>query len=248
MLFDFFIEKFFLYTMKHFLFLDVGDTLLTLKENPGNIYFRSLEKYNCIRGNLSENQKIALFKDSWKTMSANGSADFRDRYQNHSNGINGWWIELIDTFVEKTHSPKIEDERVYEEIFSYFDSEKNWNVEESFFKLTEFCLQKSIGLGIISNWDLRLRGLLERLNLDSFFNPIIISAEFGFEKPSLKIFEEGMRRTASLDVEQYSYIGDKAELDYHPPRELGWNSYLLKSEKSELQTISKLIDIKVYLF
>ncbi|MCX7997874.1 MAG: HAD-IA family hydrolase, partial [Leptospiraceae bacterium] len=103
-----------------------------------------------------------------------------------------------------------------------------------------------IGLGIISNWDLRLRTLLERKNLVQYFHPIIISAEFGYEKPSEKIFLHA-QKLIGLEPNQLFYVGDKAELDYYPPKKLGWNAYLLHSPIEGIPTISDLSELIPYL-
>lgn len=67
-------------------------------------------------------------------------------------------------------------------------------------------------------------------------NPVIVSAEFGYEKPSPKIFEEAMR-LVGLSGDCLVYCGDKYELDIKIPKSLGWRSYL----KGDLKTLSELI-------
>ena len=79
------------------------------------------------------------------------------------------------------------------------------------------------------------------------FAPVVISAEFGYEKPSPRIFQEA-ERLSGRSPNQLTYVGDKLELDYYPSQALGWDSYLLTQKKeSELpegcQYIRKLADL-----
>ena len=51
---------------------------------------------------------------------------------------------------------------------------------------------------VISNFDDRLRPLLARLELDSLFDAVVVSAEVGAEKPSPRIFEAACKATGAL--------------------------------------------------
>ncbi|ULG84153.1 HAD-IA family hydrolase [Leptospira interrogans] len=77
------------------------------------------------------------------------------------------------------------------------------------------------------------------IRIFEYLNPVIVSAEFGYEKPSPKIFEEAMR-LVELSGDCLVYCGDKYELDIKIPKSLGWRSYL-KGEKGDLKTLSELI-------
>jgi putative hydrolase of the HAD superfamily len=46
--------------------------------------------------------------------------------------------------------------------------------------------RRGLKLGIISNWDDRLRPLLRELQLDSYFDSIVISGEAGRKSPTRK--------------------------------------------------------------
>ncbi len=229
--------------MKNFLFLDVGDTILFLKENPGKIYFRILEKYNIISTNLNLEIKNQYFKEAWNEQNKNLPPNNKDRYAHHKNGNRGFWKDLIQSFTKKTDSTSIITEEIFDEIFSIFDDPNTWKLEENFFDLVEFANENKINLGLISNWDLRLRKLLEDLNIAKYFKVILISSEFGFEKPSLKIFEEGINSTKHLSIQNYFYYGDKIDLDYYPPRVLGYKSFLRSKPVEGIETAENLKEL-----
>lgn len=227
------------------IFLDVGDTLLTLGIPPGAIYLDVLRKYQLIQSHQNDSDLKQFFSESWTEMNARPNPEGRDRYHIHPDGQDGWWKELISLFLEKATGSKdlSLSEKVYREIFEKFDNENLWNIEPGFFELQKFAARKNIRLGIISNWDYRLRGLLERKQLSEFFSPILISAEFGYEKPSEKIFQKA-EELSGLNPEELIYVGDKPELDYHTPLRLGWNPFVIDpKQKIDLPSISTLSEL-----
>lgn len=227
------------------IFLDVGDTLLTLGIPPGAIYLDVLKKYHLIQSHQEDSDLKKFFSDSWMEMNARPNPEGRDRYHIHPDGQDGWWKELISLFLVKATGSKdiTLSEKVYREIFEKFDNESLWNIEPGFFELQKFAAWKKISLGIISNWDYRLRGLLERKQLSSYFSPILISAEFGYEKPADKIFQKA-EELSGRSPQELIYVGDKPDLDYHTPLRLGWNPFVIDpSRKVNLPSISTLSEL-----
>ena len=69
------------------------------------------------------------------------------------------------------------------------------------------------------------RNKLKALGVLDFFSEVIISEEFGTEKPHInnyKYFEEKFGKT------QYYYIGDNLKKDFITPNKLGWITICLK--------------------
>ena len=67
--------------------------------------------------------------------------------------------------------------------------------------------QKSIGLGIISNWDCTARDILDAAKLSDYFDPIIISCEVDCRKPDPAIFNLALQR-AGVTARDCIYVGD----------------------------------------
>ncbi|MEM4270750.1 MAG: HAD-IA family hydrolase [Candidatus Pacearchaeota archaeon] len=235
--------------MKKFVYLDVGETLLHLVKHPYEIYGSVLQRHGLLQEIVGDKKFfIEQFHIAMKEMSSKPNPELKDRYTIHPGGQDGWWTELIDLFLQKIHSPFIKPSlEVYQEIFAIFENPNLWKVNSGFEDLLSFAKENQIGLGIISNWDLRLRNLLERKNLISYFNPVLISAEFGYEKPSLKIFLHA-QELVGLESSQLFYVGDKPELDYYPPKKLGWNAFLIHhSTSGDIPTIQDLSELISYL-
>ncbi|AXR59544.1 HAD-IA family hydrolase [Leptospira mayottensis] len=221
-----------------YLFLDVGDTILHLKKSAGETYFEILVEAGFKKEKNAQEFYRKAFLESWHKMHENSPPEHRDKYQFHPGGTQGWWKELLADFLERIPD-RVSLEKAFPIIYNKFADPELWTVDPGFWKLKNYCKNENWGLGVISNWDHRLRALLEAKEISEYLNPIIVSAEFGYEKPSPKIFEEAMR-LVRLSGDCLVYCGDKYELDVVVPRSLGWRSYL-KNKKGDLESLSELI-------
>ena len=92
---------------------------------------------------------------------------------------------------------------------------------------------KSMGcvLGIISDGrSLQQRNKIESLNLEHWIGKedVVISEEFGSEKPSPANYEYFMRRYP--ECKDFTYVGDNPKKDFVAPNSLGWRTVCLKDD------------------
>jgi putative hydrolase of the HAD superfamily len=71
---------------------------------------------------------------------------------------------------------------------------------------------RSFKLGVISNFDSRLFGILDGFGITQFFDPIIISTQAGAAKPEGAIFVRALSRLG-LRAEEASHVGDSLHAD-----------------------------------
>ncbi|MDO6759410.1 HAD family hydrolase [Tamlana sp. 2_MG-2023] len=82
-------------------------------------------------------------------------------------------------------------------------------------------------IGLITDGrSVQQRSKLKALNLLDYFDDIIISEEFGSEKPSSLNFEYYVNKYGA-DF-KYFYVGDNTKKDFIAPNQLGWTSVCLK--------------------
>ncbi len=77
-----------------------------------------------------------------------------------------------------------------------------------------------VRLAVLSNNDRRLHTVLERLEIDRFFDKthVVVSANTGLQKPDARIFHLLLRTVANLapsDASQLLHVGDDLEKDVH---------------------------------
>ncbi|WP_027420651.1 HAD family hydrolase [Crocinitomix catalasitica] len=82
-----------------------------------------------------------------------------------------------------------------------------------------------IPIGIISNWDEKLKSMLSsKINIE--FDPIIGSNYEGVCKPDIRIFENAWNKLGK-DKKKILYVGDSIKLDMLPALEIGWDVCLI---------------------
>ncbi len=81
-------------------------------------------------------------------------------------------------------------------------------------------------LGVISNADGRVRGLLDQSGLSRFFELILDSAEVGIEKPDPRIFLTATERLR-LAPGACASVGDIYEIDFLGARRAGLEAVLI---------------------
>jgi putative hydrolase of the HAD superfamily len=129
------------------------------------------------------------------------------------------------TFAGLTATPL--DTSFFSELYEEFTDPATWRVYEDVRPCLDRLLGSGIKLGVISNWDERLRPLLRALDLDRYFHTIVVSAEAGFHKPGPEIFRAAAKQLLT-PPQAILHIGDSRSEDYEGARAAGFQSLLLK--------------------
>ena len=113
--------------------------------------------------------------------------------------------------------------------------------------------QKSIGLGIISNWDCTARDILAGADLIDFFDHLVISCEVDCSKPDSRIFNLALEK-AFIEARRCIYVGDNYYDDVIGSRKVGMNALVINrfgslgiEEIDDCPVISHLSEILDYI-
>ena len=129
------------------------------------------------------------------------------------------WFEIIrDTFGESAPASRIGP--LFEDLYERFVSARAWSLAPGTQEAVAFLRERGIRVGILSNWDSRLRRMLREMGIERAFEFIVVSHEVGFEKPHTMIFEEALRR-AGTDPGETLHVGDSYEADILPAAAMG---------------------------
>ncbi len=109
----------------------------------------------------------------------------------------------------------------FDALFAFFADAGNWRAGPEVREVLGRLKDKGIALGVISNFDYRLYGILEGLGLAAAFDSITISSEAGFAKPSPEVFRAALRKHSVRSAESL-HVGDSEPLD-SPGRGRGRN-------------------------
>ena len=112
--------------------------------------------------------------------------------------------------------------RVYEE----FGRPDRWALYDDVVPALDRLRARGVVIGIISNWDTRLAGVLSGLGVGGYFADVISSAAVGLRKPDPRIFELACARIGT-DPECAAHVGDHHYADFYGARSAGMKAVLI---------------------
>ncbi|MDP2305918.1 MAG: HAD-IA family hydrolase [Pseudomonadota bacterium] len=175
------------------LFVDAAGTLLRPREPIGMTYSR----FARARGHDADPVEVELrFRAALK----------RSGQSRQQGDGREFWARVV------AESVGVEDTRLFEDLYDWYGHPKAWWIDTEALDVLGKIARQGVRLGIISNWDRRLRALYQRFALERMFTVLICSAELGVEKPDPWIFKIACR-TAGVSPRQAVHIGDDPEKD-----------------------------------
>lgn len=173
---------------------DVGGTLIAPWPSVGSVYARAAARHGV--GECDPAVLEAKFLAAWaaRTEFDYSKAAWRELVRQTFSGL----AEVTDPF--------------FRDVYDGFAEPEVWRVFDDVLPVLEALKALGIPVGIVSNWDERLRPLLSRLDLARWFDPVVISCETGARKPHSAIF--GAARDAlGVDSGSILHVGDSAGED-----------------------------------
>ncbi|KAG8225163.1 hypothetical protein J437_LFUL002863 [Ladona fulva] len=189
-----------------------------------------------------------------------------------------WWVDVAKSTFLHAPSLRFEDEEVMKDmkkreakletlaqhLIDVYSTSECWHVTEGAEEVLEKLQKEGLVLGVVSNFDSRLDGLLSVMGLKEFFSFIVTSYEVGVEKPDVMIFEEALKRAAKVlgnghpvDPKHACHVGDTPSSDYVGAVLAGWNAAIIHSCPDKIgksckdvdprHVISSLKELEVYL-
>jgi len=122
-----------------------------------------------------------------------------------------WWWNLVqNVFASLGVFPQFA--AYFEALFSHFARADAWRLYPETVETLVTLQTRGLQLGIISNFDSRLFGLLDGLGLAHFFDSVVISTQVGAAKPETAIFAQALGRH-HLRPDEALHVGDSYEAD-----------------------------------
>ncbi len=128
----------------------------------------------------------------------------------------------------------IDPQAVFAELYDHFKKPASWRCETGVDALVTELREQGIQVGLASNFDGRLHGLVRGLKPLRHFAAVnngesphvVVSSEVGFRKPAPQFYQT-ICRFATLDAAQIMYVGDDPINDYAGARAAGMRALLL---------------------
>jgi putative hydrolase of the HAD superfamily len=209
----------------------VGGTLIVPWPSVGHVYSEAAALHGF--HSISAEMLNARFREVWHSQA------------NFDYSREGW-AKLVDlVFRELVPLPA----PFFDELYQRFAEPGAWRAFDDVRPALDTLASASIRLGLISNWDERLRNLIERLRFTNYFEGITISCEIGFAKPSPVIFEQAAARLA-LPPSSILHVGDSMEMDFQGAKAAGFQALCLDRSRthSDGANIHSLAELPAQVF
>jgi putative hydrolase of the HAD superfamily len=212
---------------------DVGGTLIKPWPGVGEIYARIARDYGA--NTVSAEVLDQRFSAEW-------------RNQSHFNYSRDDWAILVKQVFDGVAEVRMET--FFPALYEYFAKPAAWHVFDDVVPTLDRLAARGLKLAVISNWDERLRPLLQALGIERYFVAISVSSEIGFHKPSPVIFDYTARELG-LRPGVILHVGDSHELDVVGAIDAGFNALELCRVEPQVEKgkqINSLMEIDLTLF
>ena len=144
-------------------------------------------------------------------INSNKTKLYDEMLANYKNGKNVFQ-ELIDKYRISYN---------FHELLQFYRNHKpNIQISEDRIDLLSKLKENNIEMGLLTDGrSIQQRNKIKALGLENYMSEIVISEEFGSEKPNLKNYEYFESRFGEA---QYYYISDNIKKDFISPNKLGW--------------------------
>jgi len=215
------------------IFFDAAGTLFFLTHGVGHHYALV---GNEIGLKLDPAKLDRAFHNAWNSMPPrapiNGPRENDDK---------DWWRQLVDLVLNEVAPSmnELDRDNFFEIAYEHFAEAGVWELYPEVVEVLEN-LQARFQLAVISNFDGRLRMILEQLGVSKFFPHVFISSELGADKPDPEIFQRALK-VIQLAPNHVLHVGDDPERDWKAASATGVPIFKLERDKSSLRDLLSIL-------
>ena len=208
------------------IFFDAVGTLFRLTKTVGDHYaFVGRE----VGLDLDAQNLERAFHTTWKQMPQRAAIDGP-----REDDDKGWWRELVDRVLDQVAPSLSEFDRdnFFEIAYQHFAEAGVWELYPEVPGILEQ-LQPRFQLAVVSNFDGRLRLILQHLDISKFFSQVFISSELGADKPDPEIYRRAVR-LMNIQPKDVLHVGDDPKRDWEAASAAGLSIFRLERPRNSL--------------
>jgi putative hydrolase of the HAD superfamily len=217
------------------IFFDAAGTLIGLPNGVAYHYCRVAGRHGL---HVRKEVMNEAFRMTWREMPPPPTTRVRREDDDKS-----WWRRFVGRVLDKCGvgpEEKVDRDALFEELYVEFARPGVWELfPEARAVLAR--LSSEYELGIISNFDRRLRVVLTELGVAPLFRHVIISSEVGADKPDPWIFQEALR-LAGVRASEALHVGDEPAADWDGATTSGLQVFRLKRPQMTLNHLLETLD------
>ncbi|MBM3889461.1 MAG: HAD-IA family hydrolase [Verrucomicrobia bacterium] len=199
---------------------DAGGTLLYPHPSVGEIYAEAARRHGA---NVSAEAMETAFREAWR---ACHHPEVVGRAGNVSQ--REWWRDMVFQTLALAGVTMADREAYFRELYEMFAHATVWRLFPDARETMTAIKQRGLNIGLLSNWDHRLRPVLEELELMPMLDAVTISCEVGVEKPHPKIFHAAWTSLGVSDPAEVLHVGDSYRDDVLGATAVGMRAVLIE--------------------
>ena len=208
---------------------DAAGTLFFLTKTVGDHYAYVGREVGL---DLDAQQLERAFHSAWQQMPRRPAIDGP-----RENDDKGWWRELVGRVLDQVaHSlSELDRDNFFEIAYEHFAEAGVWQLYPEVPEVLQQ-LRPRFQLAVVSNFDGRLRFILQHLGISNYFSYIFISSELGADKPGPEIFRRALK-IMHLNADEVLHVGDDPERDWAAAKAAGLLVFRLDRPRNSLRDL-----------
>ena len=196
---------------------DATGTLIETREPVGDVYSRMAKEHGV---------ELSAWRlgDAFKRILAH--APSRAFPSAEADGIDAlersWWREVVRMTFQAADSTVIFDDldALFSQLYHYYETSAAWRLRSGAGHALGELHGSGLRIGLVSNFDQRIKNILQALGIMHYFYALTIPATCGLEKPDPLMFERALA-DLGLEADEVIYVGDDPVKDLAGARSAG---------------------------
>ena len=156
-----------------------------------------------------------------------------------------WWYRVVQQVFAGVAFADFD--AFFDDLFAFFAHPSTWRADADAHRLLTEMRARGLAILVVSNFDARVRGLLDALALSPLIDGVTLSSEAGAAKPDPAIFRRALA-DAGLDAARVVHVGDTVREDLQGARAAGLRVILvggpeLAREAPDATVVARLADV-----
>lgn len=215
------------------IFFDAAGTLIRLTKSVGQHYALIADRQGLV---LDPAALDKAFAQVWTEMPIR-PATSEPRQDDDKN----WWRDLVERLLDRIAArvTALDRDTFFEAAYGHFAEPGVWELYPEVDEVLE-ALAPRFKLAVISNFDGRLRMILEHLAISKHFRHVFLSSELGADKPDPLIYQRALR-VSGLAPDEVLHVGDDPERDWAAASVAGLDVFRLERPQNSLRDLLTLL-------
>jgi putative hydrolase of the HAD superfamily len=204
------------------IFFDAAGTLLRAHPSVGHVYAEVVGQH----GTEADPAALdAAFRKAFATRRGASQPAL------HNEGYD-WWKALVREVFGSLRVEVPDFDRCFHDLYWRFARDDVWRLYPDALPALLEARGRGWKIALVSNWDVRLRRVIEGMGIASLFDALIISTEVGAEKPDPRIFRIACNRL-TVPPGEACHVGDSETEDVAGASAAGVRAILLDRRSAE---------------